>query len=78
MKRLKFWTKFGRSPVSSSLSYQTAFSESNFSAEADLIAVNRNISVTNITNYSHFPLSNDADVVATQILTHAKKWLIAN
>ena len=69
-------TKFGRSPVGSSLSYQAAFSGSNFS-EPDLIAVNRNIPVTNITNYSHFPLSNEADMVLPQLLTDAEILLVA-
>ena len=32
-------TKFGKTPVGSVMSYQTSFTESNFSVEADLAAV---------------------------------------
>ena len=35
-------TKYGETPVGSLLSYQVSFTESNFSAEADLTVVPRN------------------------------------
>ena len=72
-------TKFGKSPVGSFLSYKTSFTESNFSAEADLIAVPRNnIPETNITNYPRFPLSNEADMALPRVLTDGEKSLLAN
>ena len=72
-------TKFGMSPVGSFLSYQTSFTESNFSDEADLTAFPRsNIPVTNITNYPRFPLSNEADMALSRVLTDGEKSLLAN
>ena len=44
-------TKFGKTPVGSVLSYQTSFTESNVSVEADITAVPR-ITVP------RFPVSN--------------------
>ena len=72
-------TKFGKSPVGSFLSYQASFTESNFSAEADLTAVPRNnIPVTNIANYPRFPLSSEADMAVPRVLTDGEKSLLAN
>ena len=57
-------TKFGKRPVGPFLSYQVAFTDSMFSAEADLTVVSRNnIPVTNIANFPRFTLSNEADMV---------------
>ena len=72
-------TKFGKSPVDSYLSYKTSFTESNFSAEADLTAVPRNNNVlTNIPNYPRFPLSNDIDMIVPRALSDEEKSLLAN
>jgi len=61
------------------LSYQTSFTESKFSAEADLTAFPRsNIPVTNIANYPRFPLSNEADMALSRVLTDGEKSLLAN
>jgi len=61
------------------LSYQASFTESNFSAEADLTAVPRNnIPVTNIANYPRFPLSSEADMAVPRVLTDGEKSLLAN
>ena len=49
-------TKYGETPVGSFLSYQVSFTESNFSAEADLNAVPRNnVLSDSITAYPRFP-----------------------
>ena len=45
--------KFGKTPVGSVLSYQTSFTESNFSVEADLTAVARIIGAT--PDIAHYP-----------------------
>ena len=72
-------TKFGKTPVGSYLSYQASFTESNFSAEADLTAVPRNNNVlTNIANYPRFPLSNDIDMIVPRALGDEEKSLLAN
>lgn len=72
-------TKFGKSPVGSFLSYQVSFTESNFSAEADLTAVPRNnIPVTSIANYPRFPLSNEANMAVLQVLADGENSLVAN
>ena len=72
-------TKFGKSPVGSFVSYQASFTEVNFSSKADLTAVPRNnIPVTNIANYSRFPLSNEADMSVPRVLTDGEKSLVAN
>ena len=71
--------KFGKTPVGSYLSYQASFTESNFSAEADLTAVPRNNNVlTNIANYPRFPLSNDIDMIVPRALSDEEKSLLAN
>lgn len=71
-------TKCGKSPVRSYLSYQTSFTESNFSAEADLTAVPRNNNpLTNNAQYPSFPLSN-VDMVVPRALSDVEKSLLAN
>ena len=72
-------TKFSKTPVGSYLSYQVSFTESNFSAEADLTAVPRNNNVlTNIANYPRFPLSNYIDMIVPRALSDEEKSLLAN
>lgn len=69
-------TNFGKSPVSSYLSYQTSFTASNFPAEADLTAVPRNDNaLTNMANYPRSPLTNDVDMIVRRALNDAEKSL---
>ena len=57
-------------PVGSFLSYQVSFTESNFSAEADLNAVPRNnVLSDNITAYPRFPLANENPMVIPRELS---------
>ena len=63
-------TKYGETPVGSFLSYQASFTESNFSAEADLNAVLRNdVLSDNITSYPRFPLGNENPMVTPRELS---------
>ena len=70
-------SKFGKCPVGSMLSYQTAFTESNFTAEADLTSVPRNNFVTQgLDHYPRFPLSNEDDMVVPRVLSDTEKALL--
>lgn len=63
-------TKYGETPVGSFLSYQVSFTESNFSAEADLNAVPRNnVLSDSITAYPRFPLANENPMVIPRELS---------
>ena len=63
-------TKYGETPVGSFLSYQVSFTESNFSAEADLKAVPRNnVLSDSITAYPRFPLANENPMVTPRELS---------
>ncbi|KAK2547160.1 hypothetical protein P5673_033064 [Acropora cervicornis] len=70
-------TKYGETPVGSLLSYQVSFTESNFSAEADLTVVPRNdVLYDNITSYPRFPLSNENPMVTPQELSTEEAALL--
>ena len=69
--------KYGETPLSSFLSYQVSFTESNFSAEADLTVVPRNdVLCDNITSYPRFPLSNKNPMVTPQELSTEEAALL--
>ena len=70
-------TKFGKTPVGSFLSYQTSFTESNFSAEADLNAMPRNnVLAQNIATYPRFPLMNEDPMVTPRELSNEEEALL--
>ena len=63
-------TKYGEIPVGSFLSCQVSFTESNFSAEADLNAVPRNnVLCDSITAYPMFPLANENPMITPRELS---------
>ena len=63
-------TKYGETPVGSFLSYQVSFTESNFSAEADLNELPRNnVLSDSITAYPRFPLANENPMVIPRELS---------
>ena len=71
--------KYGGTPVGSFLSYQVLFSESNFSAEADLNAVPRNnVLSDNITAYPRFPLANENPMVTPRELSSEEAALLSH
>ena len=72
-------TKFGKSPVGSFLSYQTALTESNFSAQVDLTSVARvNRVAPDLAQYPRFPLTNEAEMVIPRVLTEAEENLLCS
>ena len=72
-------TKFGKSPVGSFLSYQTALTESNFSAQVDLTSVARvNRVAPDLVQYPRFPLRNEAEMVIPRVLTEAEENLLSS
>ena len=72
-------TKYGETPVGSFLSYQVSFTESNFSAEADLNAVPRNnVLSDSITAYPRFPLANENPMVTPRELSSEEAALLSH
>ena len=72
-------TKYGETPVGSFLSYQVSFTESNFSAEADLNAIPRNNVLSgSITTYPRFPLANENPMVTPRELSSEEAALLAH
>ena len=72
-------TKYGETPVGSFLSYQVSFTESNFSAEADLKAVPRNnVLSDSITAYPRFPLANENPMVTPRELSSEEAALLSH
>ena len=72
-------TKYGETPVGSFLSYQVSFTESNFSAEADLNAIPRNnVLSDSITAYPRFPLANENPMVTPRELSSEEAALLAH
>ena len=72
-------TKYGETPVGSFLSYQVSFTESNFSAEADLNAVPRNnVLCESITAYPRFPLANENPMVIPRELSSEKAAFLSH
>ena len=72
-------SKFGKCPAGSILSYKTSFTESNFSAVANLTSVPRNYAPVNaqeLNHYPRFPLSNDNDMVVPRGLSDTEEALI--
>ena len=72
-------SKFGKCPVGSIMSYQTSFTESNFSAVANLTSVPRNNAAVNaqeLNYYPRFPLCNDNDMVVPRELSDTEEALI--
>ena len=72
-------SKFGKCPVGSIMSYQTSFTESNFSAVANLTSVPRNNAAVNaqeLNYYPRFPLSNDNDMVVPRELSDTEEALM--
>lgn len=70
-------TKFGKSPVGSFLSYQTSFTESNFSAQANLALVQRvNDVALDLPHYPRFPMTNE-DMTTPQELSDSEKNLLS-
>ena len=71
-------TKFGKSPVGSFLSYQTSFTESNFSAQANLASVQRvNDVALDLTHYPRFPMTNEEDMTTPRELSDSEKNLLS-
>ena len=61
------------------MSYQTSFTESNFSAVANLTSVPRNnaaVNVQELNYYPRFPLSNDNDMVVPRELSDTEEALM--
>jgi len=72
-------TKYGETPVGSFLSYQVSFTESNFSAEADLNAVPRNnVLSDSITAYPRFPLASENPMVTPRELSSEEAALLSH
>ena len=72
-------TKYGETPVGSFLSNQVSFTESNFSAEADLNAVPRNnVLSDSITAYPRFPLANENPMVTPRELSREEAALLSH
>lgn len=73
-------TKFGENPVGSYLSYQTSFTESNFSAHAELTSVPRIVNgvVPDLTHYPRFPLMNEEEMVLPRELTETEQRLLSS
>ena len=72
-------TKYGETPVGSFLSYQVSFTESNFSAEADLNAVPRNnVLSDSITAYPRFSLANENPMVTPPELSNKEAALLSH
>ena len=70
-------TKFGKNPVGAFLSYQTALTESNFSAQVDLTSVARvNRVGLDLAQYPRFPLTNEAEMVIPRVLTPRGKLAV--
>ena len=69
-------TKYGETPVGSFLSYQTSFTESNFSAEADLNAVPRNGALCDNITYTRLPLGNENPMVTPRELSTEEAALL--
>ena len=71
-------TKFGKSPVGSFLSYQTSFTESNFSAQANLASVQGVDDVAlDLTHYPRFPMTNEEDMTTPRELSDSEKNLLS-
>ena len=67
-------TKFGKCQVGSMLSYQVAFTESNFTATADISTVPRQQGVgCQEINFPRFPLRDDLDMHIPVYLTSVQK-----
>ena len=72
-------TKFGKSPVGSFLSYQTSFTESNFSAQVDFTSVPKvNGAAPDLTHYPRFPLTTEEEIVISRVLTDAEQNLLSS
>ena len=72
-------TKYGETPVGSFQSNQVSFTESNFSAEADLNAVSRNnVLCDSITAYPRFPLANENPMVIPRELSSEKAAFLSH
>ena len=72
-------TKFGKCPVGSILSDQTSFTESNFSAAANLTSVPRNnapVDAQELNRYPRGPLSNDNGMVVPRELSCTEEALV--
>ncbi|KAJ7386715.1 hypothetical protein OS493_006727 [Desmophyllum pertusum] len=70
-------TKFGKCQVGSLLSYQVAFTESNFTATADINTVPRQQGVNcQEMNFPRFPLRNELDMDIPDNLTDAQKKVL--
>ena len=73
-------TRFGKTPVGSVLSYQTSFTESNFSVEADLTDVPRIKGATaDIAHYPRFPMhvTNEETMVIPRVLTAGEQTVLS-
>ena len=71
-------TKFGKSPFGSFLSYQTSFTESNFSAQANLASVQRaNDVALDLPHYPRFPMTNEEDMTTPRELSDSEKNLLS-
>ena len=73
-------TRFGKTPVGSVLSYQTSFTESNFSVEADLTAVPRITGATaDIAHYPRFPMhvTNEETMIIPRVLTAGEQTVLS-
>lgn len=74
-------TKFRKNPVGSFLSYQTSFTESNFSVEADLTAVPRVTGATpDIAHYPRFPMhtANEENMATPRVLTAGEQTVLSS
>ena len=74
-------TKFGKTPVGSVLSYQTSFTESNFSVEEDLTAVPRITGATpDIAHYPRFPMhvTDEETMVIPRVLTAGEQTVLSS
>ena len=61
------------------MSYQTALTESNFSARVDLTSVARvNRVGPDLAQYPRFPLTNEAEMVIPRVLTDAEENLLSS
>ena len=74
-------TKFGKTPIGSVLSYQTSFTESNFSVETDLTTVPRITGPTaDIAHHPRFPMhvTNEETMVIPRFLTAGEQTVLSS
>ena len=74
-------TKYVKTPVGSVLSYQTSFTESNFSIEADLTADTRTTGATpDISHYPRFPMqvTNEETMPIPRVLTAEEQTVLSS